>query len=86
MRGCAAWSSIVLLMREKFMVLEDFASLTWRASRRYFRFLLGDWMKFLGGRGGALGTAFPFYVVGAVGDFVIELLDFQGQVKILGVF
>ena len=47
--------------------------------------LSGD--EFAGGGGGALlGAAFLFDVLGAVGDFVVEILDFAGEVEILRVF
>jgi hypothetical protein len=47
-------------------------------------FLLGGGVEFLGWRGGALGAAFLFYVLRAVGNFVVHLFDFESQVKILG--
>ena len=47
-------------------------------------FLLRGGLKFPGGGGGALGAAFLFDVLGAIGNFVVEALDFQSETKILG--
>jgi hypothetical protein len=48
-----------------------------------FSFLLGRCDEFGGGGGGALlGAPFLFYVLGALGDFVIDRFDFPGKVKI----
>jgi hypothetical protein len=49
------------------------------------RLLLGSCVEFPGGRGGALGTAFLFDMLGAIGDFVVDFLDFECEVKFLGV-
>ncbi len=48
-----------------------------------FRRLLICELKFFGG-GGALGAAFLFHVLGAIGDFVVDFFDFEREVKILG--
>ena len=54
-------------------------------ARRSLLLLSGD--EFGGGGGGALlGAAFLFDVQGAVGDFVVEVFDFAGEVEILRVF
>lgn len=41
-------------------------------------------MELFGGCGGTLGASFMLYVLGAIGDFVIDLLDFKGEVKFIG--
>jgi hypothetical protein len=41
-------------------------------------------VEFPGGRGGALGAAFLFDVHGAICDFVVDLFDFESEVKFLG--
>jgi hypothetical protein len=41
-------------------------------------------VKFFGRRGGALGAAFVLHVLGAIGDFVVDFLDFQSEMKFLG--
>ena len=41
---------------------------------------------FLGWRGGALGAAFVFHVLGAIGDFIVDLLDFQSEMKFFRMF
>jgi hypothetical protein len=44
-----------------------------------------SWTRLLGRRSGTLGTAFLLDVLGAVGNFVVDLLDFEREVKLLGV-
>ena len=44
--------------------------------------LLLMWRQlFFGWRGGALGAAFVFYVLCAIGDFIVDLFDFQSEMK-----
>jgi hypothetical protein len=44
------------------------------------------WARLLGRRSGTFRTAFLFDVLGAVGNFVVDLFDFEGEVKFLGMF
>jgi len=46
--------------------------------------LLGSYMEFLGWGSGALGASFLFHVLGALGNFVVDLFDFEGEVKFTG--
>jgi len=49
-----------------------------------FKFLLGGCDESAGGGCGALlRSSFLFHVLGALGNFVIDLFDFPSQVKIL---
>ena len=49
--------------------------------------LLGSGDEFAGGGGSALlGPRFLFDVRRALGNFVVDVLDFAGELKILGIF
>src|SRR5271155_5888369 len=41
---------------------------------------------FLGWRGGALGAAFVLHGMGAIGGFIVDLLDFQSEMKFFRMF
>src|SRR5713101_4566298 len=56
------------------------------AAPNLFHFLLGGGDEFAGSGGGALlGASFLFDVRRAFGNFVIDVFNFAGEVKILGI-